>query len=57
MGLHYDFCHYGAPDDMTDRYYQADSFGWHNEINSFKCGADVGIIMCNHIVNASSSTT
>ena len=24
MGLHYDFCHYGDPLDMTDRYYQAD---------------------------------
>ena len=35
MGLHYDFCHYGLPTDMTERYYQADQFGWHNEINSY----------------------
>jgi hypothetical protein len=38
---------------MTDRYYQADQFGWHNEINSYKCGKDVNIRLCTHIKNGS----
>jgi len=53
MGLHYDFCHYGAADDMTERYYQADQFGWHNEINSYQCGKDVHIRLCTHTLDGS----
>lgn len=52
-GLHYDFCHYGPALDMTDRYYQADQFGWHNEINSYKCGKDVNIRLCTHAKDGS----
>ena len=53
MGLHYDFCHYGDPLDMTERYYQADQFGWHNEINSYQCGKDVFIRLCEHVADGS----
>ena len=49
-GRRYDFCLYGV-DEMGDdytKYWQADTYGWHNEISSYQCGRKVGIRLCAH---------
>jgi len=50
MGRRYDFCLYGVDDHGDDytKYWQADTYGWHNEINSYHCGRKVGIRLCAH---------
>ena len=50
MGRRYDFCLYGVDDhdDNYQKYWQADTYGWHNEINSYHCGRKVGIRLCAH---------
>ena len=46
MGLHYDFCIYNK--DTYEKYWQLDTYGWHNEINSWRCGDNVTIKICAH---------
>lgn len=57
-GLHYDFCLYGEPKSeewdtclpsaRDSQYWQADVYGWHDDVSSWWCGADVGIRLCAH---------
>jgi hypothetical protein len=49
-GRRYDFCLYDV-DSFGEEYYkywQADTYGWHNEISSFSCGRKVMIRLCAH---------
>ena len=49
-GRRYDFCLYDVDNagDEYSKYWQADTYGWHNEISSYKCGDKVGIRLCAH---------
>ena len=37
--VHFDFCLYDENQEI--KYWQADTYGWHNEISSYWCGKDV----------------
>ena len=58
-GRHYDFCLYNVDsfgdDECPEKYWQADTYGWHNEITSFWCGEKVGIRLCAHYEDASAT--
>lgn len=56
-GRQMDFCVYDIVDrpETFAKYWQADTYGWHNEINSFWCGADVAIRICAHPDDSSST--
>ena len=60
VGRHYDFCLYDVSDEDKEcpyeKYWQADTYGWHNEITSFWCGKKVGIRLCAHYGDASATT-
>merc|ERR1711978_733613 len=45
-----DFCLYDVAQHEVpyQKYWQADTYGWHNEINSYWCGEDVAIRLCAH---------
>lgn len=57
IGRQYDFCLYDVSQHNLpyQKYWQADTYGWHNEINSYWCGVEVGIRLCAH--PGDSSTT
>ena len=56
-GRQYDFCVYDIHDrpETYSKYWQADTYGWHNEINSYWCGDDVAIRICAHPDDSSST--
>lgn len=56
-GRQYDFCLYDVDEHECphEKYWQADTYGWHNEITSFWCGEKVGIRLCAHDGDASAT--
>lgn len=57
VGRQFDFCLYDVAQHTVpyQKYWQADTYGWHNEINSYWCGSDVGIRLCAHPGDASAT--
>ena len=57
VGRQFDFCLYDVDAQTApyQKYWQADTYGWHNEVNSWWCGDKVGIRICAHPNDASST--